>query len=56
MIRASGATVWGKTEATAYGINSSGTVNGDGITFTTYANAHSEGTYGTDSDYEDIKN
>lgn len=55
MIRASGATVTGKTEAKAYGILNSGTVNGNGVTFTTYANAHSGGTYATDSDYEDIK-
>ncbi len=55
IIRASGATVWGKTYAYAYGILGSGTVNNSGnVVFTTTATANSDGTYYTDSENIDI--
>lgn len=56
MIRANGATVWGKTYAYAFGIESTGTVNRNGeILFITTAVAHEEGTYARDQDSVDIK-
>ncbi len=55
MIRASGATVLGKTYAYAYGILGSGTVNNSGnVVFTTTATSNSDGTYYTDSENIDI--
>lgn len=51
MIRVSGATVWGKTYAYAYGILGSGTINdSNNVTFVTKATANTSGTYYTDSD------
>ena len=56
-VRSSGATVYGQNYATAYGINNDdGTINGNGVTFTTYAYADKSGATITDSEYEDINN
>lgn len=51
VIRVSGATVYGKTYAYAYGILGSGTVNdSNNVTFTVTATANTSGTYYTDSE------
>lgn len=56
IIRASGATVWGKTYAYSYGIVNSGTINNsDNVTFTTTVTAYVGDTYDTNSDSANIK-
>ena len=56
MGRPSGATVYGKTYAYAYGVENSGTLNQNGnVTFTVTVNAHIGGTYTTGSDSAEIK-
>lgn len=55
MIRGTGATVWGKTYAYAYGILGTGTINTNNhVVFSTTATANSSGTYATDSEQLDI--
>ena len=57
MIRASGATVYGRVWAYAYGIENSGTINNsENITFTTTAVAHDGGTYDEQNESSNIKN
>lgn len=55
-VRSSGATMWGKTYAYAYGIENSGTVNGsENIAYTITLRAHQTDTYSTDEDSAEIK-
>lgn len=54
MQRASGATVWGRTYAYAWGITNTATINGGGITYTINALADTGGTIAHDSDKAEI--